>query len=77
MSKARLLTLSDDALSIVQGALAALRGLYEAQANYGRDDDGQWMKKLCAVEEVADSIEKQTGVVLPASSVAAPAASPY
>lgn len=38
MSAAHRLELTSDALAIIQEGLAALRGLYEMEANYGRQD---------------------------------------
>jgi hypothetical protein len=55
------LELTSDALAIIQDGLAALRGLYEMEANYGRQDlRSDMMKRLCAVEEAAQSIKDQT-----------------
>lgn len=79
MSNARQLTLTDDALNTIQDALAALRGLYEVQINFARRDTGDkyWENKLFAVEEAAQSIENQTGIVLPVSLSKPPAVAPY
>jgi hypothetical protein len=59
--KTHLVRLTGDGLSAVKDALAALRGLCEMEANSGRQDEREdWLKRLCAVEEAAQSIEDQT-----------------
>ena len=72
------LDLAEDQIEAVQDGLAALRGLYDLEANYGRADlRPEMMQKLLAVEEIARRIHRQTGIGLPANPTAAPVAAPY
>ena len=68
--------LAERELVVVQEALAALHGMYGVQVSYSREEK-YWRDKLCALEEVAQSIENQTGVVLPREAIPRQPVAPY
>lgn len=59
--------LSESALLIIQEALAVLREVYDSSQN----------DKLYALEEVAQSIEDQTGIVSPGNTIPSQPVAPY
>ena len=76
MSGPHRLELTTTALETIQDGLAALRGLYATQAEYGRRDDHEyWLALLRKVDEAANTIKSQTGVGLPRNPNAPPVSS--